>query len=138
MIPLYKLHEKLRTRLITWLLKNIEWYMSLSEQYFLSIYFFFLRPTVLIADEDEAIVSSTHNVWGIMYFYVLISNKATTAGFEPALAMPNGLAGHPLNHSGTLSQLYFLKINTDHFVESLCNIAVFFNEIYIYIPSRVL
>ena len=28
---------------------------------------------------------------------------ATTAGFEPAQAKLNGLAGHPLNHSGTLS-----------------------------------
>ena len=31
------------------------------------------------------------------------NKETTTAGFEPAQAEPNGLAGHPLNRSGTLS-----------------------------------
>ena len=42
-----------------------------------------------------------------------LTKKATPAGFEPARAEPNGLAGHRLNHSAKVS-----STDQEKFVES--------------------
>ena len=64
--------------------------------------------------------NNNYNTTNILFIYLLYNNNnkqkinivvifATPVGLEPTRAMPNGLAGHRLNHSAKVPNFFFLS-----------------------------